>query len=306
MYVSCIGNFDGVHIGHRKIMSETIKLANKSGFTSRAITINYPWCYFFKNFPGLIYPVSQRIKLIQSMGISDVQILDLNEIKDLSPEEFFKLLLESEVKGIVVGDDFTFGRKAAGDINTLIELSKNHSVELKVIEGVKFNEKRVSSSWIRETISRGDIEISNTLLGENFAIGGRVYRDKKLGNILGFPTANIKRGSGDLVQPKPGVYIVSSCIDDMEYFGLMNAGFRPTVNYSERMKFEVYFLDFSGSLYDRDLSIKFHRFLRPELKFDSIEKLVKEIQRDEKIARRWIKDNKEKIKDGQRKSQLSP
>ncbi|TYB84133.1 MAG: riboflavin biosynthesis protein RibF [Kosmotoga sp.] len=306
MYVTCIGNFDGVHIGHRKIMSETVKLAKKSGFTTRALTINYPWGYFFENFPGLIYPISQRIKLIQSTGIRDVQILDLNEIKDLSPEEFFKLLLENNVNGIVVGDDFTFGRKAAGDIDTLKKLSKNHSVELKVIEGVKFKEKRVSSSWIRETISRGDIEISNTLLGENFTISGRVYRDKKLGNILGFPTANIKRSSGDLVKPKPGVYIVSSCIDDMEYFGLMNAGFRPTINYSERMKFEVYFLDFSGSLYDRNLSIKFHRFLRPELKFDSVEKLVKEIQRDEKIARRWIKNNKEKIKDGQRKSQLSP
>ncbi|MFW6119635.1 MAG: riboflavin biosynthesis protein RibF [Petrotogales bacterium] len=306
MLVSCIGNFDGVHIGHRKIMSETVKLAKKAGFVSKALTINYPWGYYFENFPGLIYPISRRLKLIQSTGIKDVQILDLNEIKDLSPDEFFKLLLESGVKGIVVGDDFTFGRKAAGDIETIKMLSKSHSVNLKVIQGVKYDGKRVSSSWIREAISRGDIELSNTLLGENFTIDGRVYSDKKLGNVLRFPTANIERGSCDLVKPKPGVYIVSSCIDGVEYFGLMNAGFRPTVNYSERIKFEVYFIDFSGSLYDRDLSIKFHRFLRPELKFDSIDKLVKEIQRDERIAQRWIKNNKEIIKDELRKSQLSP
>ncbi|MEA2065727.1 MAG: riboflavin biosynthesis protein RibF [Thermotogota bacterium] len=299
MYVTCIGNFDGVHIGHRQIMNETIKLASKSKIFSKALTINYPWGYFFENFPGLIYHISERIELIQSTGIKEVQILDLKEIKDHSPDEFFELLLENDVKGIVVGDDFTFGRKAAGDVNTLERLSKKHSVELKVIKGVKYREKRVSSSWIRETISRGEIELSNTLLGEHYAINGKAYKDKKLGNILGFPTANIERGKANLVHPKPGVYVVSSYIDEVQYFGLMNAGFRPTINYSEKMKYEVYFLDFSGSLYDKDLSIKFHKFLRPELKFDSVDKLVKEIQRDEKIARRWIKSNKDMIKDGQ-------
>ncbi len=306
MYVTCIGNFDGVHIGHRKIMDETVKLAGKSRFPSRALTINYPWGYFFENFPGLIYPISERIELIKSTGIKEVQILNLKEIKDLSPDDFFVLLLENGVKGIVVGDDFTFGRKAAGDINTLEGLSKKHSVELKIIEGVKYREKRVSSSWIRETISRGEIELSNKLLGENYKIHGKVYKDEKLGNILGFPTANIERGEANLVHPKPGVYVVSSYIDKVQYFGLMNAGFRPTINYSERMKYEVYFLDFSGSLYDKDLSIKFHKFLRPELKFDSLDNLVKEIQRDEKIARHWIKSNRDMIKDVRKKSQLFP
>ncbi len=298
MFVSCIGNFDGVHIGHRKIMNETAQIVKKEGFVSKALTINYPWGYFFENFPGLIYPISQRIELIKSTGIEDVQILDLKEIKDLSPEVFFKLLLEKGVKAVVVGDDFTFGRNAAGDIETLKMLSKRHSVKLKVIQGVKYDGKRVSSSWIRETISRGEVELTNSLLGDNYKIYGRVYRDKNLGNVLGFPTANIKRGEGNLVNPKPGVYIVSSCIDGVRYYGLMNAGYRPTINYSEKMKYEVYFLNFSGSLYERQLSIKFHRFLRPELKFDSVERLVKEIKRDEKIARSWIMSPQGKIKDG--------
>ncbi len=115
-----------------------------------------------------------------------------------------------------------------------------------------------------------------------------MYKDKQLGSKIGFPTANISRGDEKLVTPKSGVYIVKSQINSRDYFGLLNIGFRPTINTSEEVKYEIYFFDYSGSLYDRNLELELLEFIRPELKFESLDDLIEQIRHDVKVSKRWL------------------
>ncbi|MBO8167237.1 MAG: riboflavin biosynthesis protein RibF [Kosmotoga sp.] len=288
MFVACIGTFDGVHTGHRKIMEETVKLAAKLKVNSVAISMIYPWQYYFPNFPGLIYPVSQRIELILNMGIDNVITVDMAEIKDIEPEDYVKSLLSQGLKGLVVGEDFVFGKHAHGNVEMLLKMAVENGFELRVIPKQTYQSRRVSSSWIRETIAQGDVKMASKLLQKPYHIYGRVYRDQGLGSKLGFPTANISRGEDKLVHPRSGVYIVRSTIEGQTVIGLLNVGFRPSINPSEEIKYEVYYLDFEKKLYNKIIGMDLLEYLRPELKFDTLNELISAIKRDEKIARTWI------------------
>ena len=287
-FTVCIGNFDGVHLGHRKIISETLEHSKKLNVCSTAISIMYPWGYYFSNFPGLIYTIPKRVELILSLGIENVITLDIEEVKDIEPEEYILELVEGGMIGLVVGEDFTFGKGARGNVELLKDLSKKLKFELVVVPHLKRDGKKISSSWIRELLSQGKIELANKLLGAPYTISGKVYQDNRLGTKLGFPTANIARGNEKLISPHPGVYIVKSVIEGKLLYGLLNVGFRPTVNVSREVKYEVYFLDFSGDLYGKKLEIELLKYLRPELKFASVDKLIHAIRRDERIARKWL------------------
>ncbi|ACR80778.1 riboflavin biosynthesis protein RibF [Kosmotoga olearia] len=287
-FTVCIGNFDGVHLGHRKIMSETLKLSRKLNVCSTALSIMYPWGYYFPNFPGLIYTIAKRVELILSLGIKNVVTVDIEEIKDIEPEEYILALINQGMVGLVVGEDFTFGKGARGNTELLRELSRKLKFELVIVPHLKRDGRKISSSWIRELLAQGKIELANELLGSPYTISGKVYQDNRLGTKLGFPTANISRGIEKVVTPRSGVYIVKSIIGSRLYYGLLNIGFRPTVNFSKEIKYEVYFLDFSGDLYGKRLEIELLKFLRPELKFASIDELVHAIRRDERIARKWV------------------
>lgn len=295
MYVTCIGNFDGVHLGHRRIMKRTVELAERLGVRSSAISIIYPWAYYFPNFPGIIYPVSQRIELILSTGIHKVITANMAEIKHLEPREFVTGLIEQGVNGIVVGRDFTFGNGAKGNTALLEEMASEMGFFVDTVPDCMLDGRRISSSWIREALAKGEIRQANALLGKRYSIRGRVYRDQQLGSKMGFPTANITRGEERLVTPKSGVYIVKSNIEGKELFGLLNVGFRPTVQVTEEVKYEVYYFDFYGDLYDKNIEIEFLEFIRPELKFDGLQLLIEQIKHDEKIARRWLELHSEEL-----------
>ncbi|OAA29735.1 riboflavin biosynthesis protein RibF [Kosmotoga arenicorallina S304] len=288
MFVACIGTFDGVHAGHRKIIDEAVNLSKNLKANSIAISMIYPWQYYFPNFPGLIYPVSQRIELILDTGIEDVITVNMAEIKDIEPEDYISSLLSQGLKGLVVGEDFTFGKNARGDVKMLSRMAADYGFELKTIPKQTYQSKRISSSWIREAIARGDIKLAGKLLQRPYHIFGQVYRDQGLGGKLGFPTANISRGEDKLVHPRSGVYIVRSIIDNETVFGLLNVGFRPTINPSEEVKYEVYYLDFEKELYSKVIEMDLLEYLRPELKFNTLDDLIKAIKRDERIARAWI------------------
>lgn len=288
MYVACIGNFDGVHLGHRAIMKTTVDVSESLKMQSTAISIVYPWGYYFPNFPGIIYPVAQRLELILATGIERVITANMAEIRYLEPEKYISGLVKQGVKAFVVGKDFTFGSGAKGNVDLLERLSKEMDFGVVVVHDTLHNERRVSSSWIRESLVKGDIGLANTLLGKKYSIRGKVYKDKQLGSKIGFPTANISRGDEKLVTPKSGVYIVKSQINSRDYFGLLNIGFRPTINTSEEVKYEIYFFDYSGSLYDRNLELEVLEFIRPELKFESLDDLIEQIRHDVKVSKRWL------------------
>jgi riboflavin kinase/FMN adenylyltransferase len=212
----------------------------------------------------------------------------MSEIRYLEPEDYISNLMKQGVRVVVVGSDFTFGNGAKGNVGLLKKLSDERDFRVEIVPDAMHDNRRISSSWIREALAKGDIALANSLLGKNYAIRGIVYKDKQLGSKIGFPTANIYRGDERLVTPKSGVYIVRSRIDSRDYFGLLNVGFRPTINTSEEVKYEVYFFNYSGNLYERKLELEVLEFIRPELKFESVDKLIEQIRHDEKVSRRWL------------------
>jgi len=282
--VVSIGVFDGVHIGHQKVLRTMKEIAFFRKDDSLIYTISYPPEYFSPDFPGLLMTVESRVEMLSRYARTVV--LDFFRIKDLTPEGFVERYL-SGVSAVVVGRDFRFGKNASGDTSFL----RKKGVEVYEIEDVVVQGKRVSSSLIRNLVQEGRVEEILAYLGRYFEIEGIVHKDREFGRKLGFPTANIDRGNEKLVDLKRGVYLVRVHLPDgKKKFGVMNVGFRPTVGDARNVKYEVYILDFEGDLYGKKLKLEVLKFMREEKKFDSIEELKAAIDQDVKNARNIIDD----------------
>jgi len=246
--------------------------------------------YYKQNFDGLITSVTERISILQEK-VDTVETLDLIEIKDLDPHTFFKEWIENrKVVGLVVGEDFRFGRGGEGDVNLLEKLCKESGIELVVVKDVKISGERVSSSIIRKLVKEGKVEEASKFLGRPFRVTGKVYKDTGFGHKIGFPTANIDRGHELLVIPRFGVYSVKVTLPwGEERVGVANIGTRPTIG-GEEVKYEVHILDFNGDLYGRCLKMDLIKFLRPEKKFRSLEELKEAISEDVKKVKEHVEE----------------
>ncbi|ANQ53467.1 MULTISPECIES: bifunctional riboflavin kinase/FAD synthetase [unclassified Thermosipho (in: thermotogales)] len=281
--VLTIGVFDGVHIGHVKILNTLKKMAETFQSKPEIYTIVFPMEYYTGKFDGLLIPLEDRITLLELYG--DVFTLNLEEIKNIEAKDFFEFLSKNTT-GIVVGKDFRFGRNAKGDIKLLEKLSKEEGIKLKIVDDLIVDGKRVSSTLIRKLIKEGKVKKANKLLGRAYPIYGRIYKDKQLGKKLGFPTANIRRGK-ELIIPKFGVYLCR-VYTPKRYYGLINIGLRPTIEKTKNVKYEVYILDFEGNLYGKEIRVELLDFLREEKNFSSIDELIKQMHEDKKIARKIL------------------
>lgn len=273
--VVAIGKFEGVHKGHMLLIHKVMQLARETGKQSVVFTIDMPDV-------RRIYTERERDRLFEDFGI-DVNITCefSKEFASLKPERFVRDILVGRLHPsyVVVGNDFCFGRNRSGDVTALEEYGRKYGFTVVVFEKLTEGDTIISSSAIRELIQQGDVAQASKLMGRNYSISGIVQHGKQLGAAIGFPTANFIPDTEKLLVPN-GVYETRVCINGRKYKGITNVGDNPTVDMDHRVKVETHILSFDENLYGKFLNIEFVRFLRKEIKFDSIQALKNQIKSD--------------------------
>lgn len=290
-----IGTFDGVHLGHQKIIEKLNSVAKEQGGESVLFT-------FYPHPRMVLFPESHGLKLIQTqveklsklerMGLQNVIVHPFTKtFSRLTATEFVRdyLVAKLNVKTIVIGYDHQFGKNREGTLSSLQELAPVYDFNVIEIAAQDIEDVNVSSTKIRKAIASGDISTANEFLGEPFEITGTVVHGEEVGRSIGFPTANIEIESELKLIPKNGVYAVRAVLEDKsEYFGLLNIGSRPSVNNEGVQTIEVHLLDFKGDLYNKCLTVKLISYIRAEEKFNSLEALKTQISKDETLVRTYI------------------
>ena len=287
--IFALGFFDGVHLGHQALLGACVSLADSVGAEAAAITFDrHPRSLFTQTPPPLISTAASRRLLLDRYGIAYVkQYPVVPEVMGMPWEEFLEGLLEEGAVGFVCGDDFRFGRCNEGNVQGLVKFCQERGLPCVIVPEQTVDGKRISSTYIRRQIECGDMETAKRFLGHPHIISGVVVPGKQLGRTLGIPTANIRLEEG-LVVPKFGVYACRVTIDGKTYSAVTNVGTRPTVS-GVGVTVEPWILDFDGNLYGQEITLEFHRFLRPETKFDGLEALKTQINRDADTTRSYFK-----------------
>ena len=289
--VAALGNFDGIHLGHIKVLNEAKFLSKKLNLPLSVLTFDPHPREFFqteKNF-FLLQNFNQKKECLKKLGIQKIINLKFDSLlSDLKPETFVtKILSETlNIKHVFTGKDFKFGKNRSGNIETLVKVGKKCNIDVYYSEIKIVNEQLISSSIIRESLRKGDVQNANNLLGRPYSISGKVIKGDQRGRTIGFPTANIKLGN--VIRPAFGVYsVLVKDENNNEYKGIANIGRRPTVNDRGEL-IEVNLFDREINLYDKELEIFLHHFIRAEKKFDNIDKLKKQISKDVKKAKSFL------------------
>ena len=282
--VITIGTFDGVHIGHRKILEKILQSAQQLNCKSVVLTFfPHPRMILQENSSiRLLNTMEEKITLLQEIGIDNLIIHPFNkEFSQLTAEEFVKNILvdQLQIQKIIIGYDHRFGKNRTADINDLILFGEKYGFEVEQISAEEIDDIAVSSTKIRTALANGTITLAKEYLGYNYFFTGTVNKGKQLGRTIGFPTANIHIKEDYKLIPKNGVYLVKSFLNEKLIYGIMNIGIRPTVN-GENQTIEVHFIDFDQNLYEQEITVEVLEFIRNEHKFDSLEALKNQIQKD--------------------------
>lgn len=290
--VIALGNFDGFHRGHQAVAGEAIAWAKAEGRPSIIATFDPHPVRFFKPdvAPFRLTTLEQRQELYLAAGATAMLVFHFDaELSGTSAEDFIaKILLERfGAHGVVTGGDFTFGKGAKGNVELLRTLGGELGLQSRVVEPVAEGEGIISSSRIRAALREGDPQLAAQLLTRPFAIRGIVEHGDKRGRTIGYPTANL--GIETYLRPKYGVYAVTGRIlaTGQMLQGAANIGIRPQFEPPKEL-LEPYFFDFSGDLYGQEIEVAFHHFLRGEAKFDSLDALMAQMDKDCTLARRLL------------------
>lgn len=315
-----LGNFDGVHQGHRQVIGQVFgqglrgdsqpkscgvqtldsigqerTLTEASGnalpvpsiYTTVVTFEPHPQEFFTGQRRTLLTPRAEKVEQLEAMGLAQLVLLPFDRhLAQVEPQAFVEEILvrQLQAKRVSVGQDFHFGRKRSGTALDLQAIAANYGIETHIVPLYILDGERVSSSHIRQSLTQGDLETAHRLLGRSYSLTGTVVQGQQLGRTLGFPTANLQLPPEKFI-PRWGVYSVS--VDGLSFQsqpGVMNIGCRPTVE-GDRPTVEVYLLDWSGDLYGQTLTVRLVDFLRPEAKFDSLDALKAQIQKDCETAK---------------------
>lgn len=290
-----IGTFDGVHIGHQKIIEQVVETSKRLGKKSALLTFfPHPRMVLQKDASiELINTIDERAYLLSRTGLDYLIIHPFSiEFSRLTALDFVRKVLINQLNTskLIIGYDHHFGKNREGNIEELSEYSHLYNFEVEEIPAQDVNDVAVSSTKIRKALSEKNIKTANKYLGYHFMLNGIVVNGKQLGGKIGFPTANLSIKEDYKLIPKTGVYVVQSKIDNHTVSGMMNIGFRPTLE-GKHQTIEVHFFDFNKDLYNQNLTIEILYFLRDEEKFDSVEKLIVQLKEDKKTALYYIENN---------------
>lgn len=281
-----VGTFDGVHIGHQKIISRINEIAKEKGGESVLLTFHpHPRKVLFPDDDSLklINTIDEKTSLLESFGLDHVILMAFEKkLSRMSPVEYVRDILVNKIgiKTIVIGYDHHFGRNRMGDIELLRELGPIYDFDVVEISAQEIDEMTVSSTKVRKAIESGDITTANEFLGHHFSLSGTVVKGNQIGRELGYPTANIAIEESSKIIPGNGVYAVDVLDGSCKYSGMLNIGTKPTVEEKAKSTIEVHLLDFDDDLYGKELTVVFKRRIRDEQKFEDLEALKSQLDRD--------------------------
>ena len=284
-----LGNFDGVHKGHQKLMKENIKISKEKKLMPSVLLFKENTKNILNGEREYLTSLEDKIEILKNLGIECFCLLEFSDkFKDLSPYEFIEEILYKKLntKYVIVGDNYRFGKMAKGDIKTLKKYEEDFAYKTKVVDFELDDGKIINSTDIRQMVREGKIEKANKDLGHPFKMQGKVIKGAQRGRLLNFPTANLKP-SFKYVTAKSGVYFTRVNIDRDFYYALTDIGTNPTFE-NKKMKIETYIMDFSKDIYGKNISIEFLEYLRPDYKFNSPEELIAQMEKDKKTGRKLI------------------
>jgi len=277
-----LGTFDGVHKGHRKIISNLKSEAKRNNLRSIILTFfPHPRNIVSSEIIKSISTIDEKIKIFSDLGIDELIIQKFDKsFASMDAKEFIELLVDNlKIKKIIVGYNHRFGKNRSADINVLKDFSLKYDFEVLEIKAFEVENIKISSTKIRDAIQQGNIKLCNNYLGYNFNINGDVVKGKSIGKSLGFPTANIKIVEEYKIMPKNGVYLVRCFFEKEKLYGMMNIGFNPTFGSNDKT-LEVNIFDFDKDLYGETIRIEFLNFIREEIKFENVELLQNQLIKD--------------------------
>jgi len=288
-----MGTFDGVHLGHQKLLKIlSLKAKEKNGEAVVITYFHHPLeTIHKKTFPYLLTEKDRKKKLLKKYGADCVVYLNFDDkMAEMPPEHFLQniLLKEIHAKEMVVGYDTHFGKERKGNFRFLKNNEDKFGFQVDLIEPLKIHNRIVSSSLIRDLIREGNMQEVADFLGRNYSLTGLVIKGHRIGRGIGFPTINLQPFDPHKLIPAIGVYICEIFVNSHKYIGVTNIGYSPTLKKISVKEVETYIIDFQGDLYDKKIEIVFHKRLREELLFDSKTELVEAIKADVEVAREYF------------------
>lgn len=291
-----VGTFDGVHRGHRVVIQKLQALKNKFGGRTVIVTFDPHPRLVLRNHVSeikLLSTTHERLEVFEQLGIDVVYVLKFTpEFAEHSAEEFLKKYLVEGIglEHLVLGFDHSFGKNREGNYEFLVKLTDKYKFDLYKVDELK-GESRINSTSIRNLLAQGNLPKAKEILGDDYSFEGKIVTGDNRGNTIGFPTANVHLSDEHKLLPKNGVYFVKVIIEQSEFYGMMNIGFRPTVSSENKIYIEVNIFDFDRDVYGHKIKVILKHYIRDEKKFNSLNDLVMQLNKDKEECKKYLINN---------------